>query len=126
MLAGVRMSDVSQAFGCCSRLACQCVADVTGMTDTQRQTFMNAHLSPESIRASIVRFDSLQPNYTELKQGTSKRKSTADENVCRASHMVVSVSGIQLPVLNPKSQVCVGTPLEQQKMAVTLHLCKAF
>lgn len=98
---------------------------------------MNTYLSPESIRASTVRFDSLQPNYTELKQGTSKRKSTSDENVCRASRMVVSVSGIQLPVLNPESQVCIGlkTSLSWytlrivgllQRMAVTLHLCKAF
>lgn len=69
---------------------------------------MNAYLSPESIRASTVRFDSLQPNYTELKQSTSKRKSATDENVCQASHMVVSVSGVQLPVLNPKSQVCIS------------------
>jgi hypothetical protein len=124
---------------CCCRLACECVADVTGMTDTQRQIFMNAYLSPESIRASTVRFDSLQQNYTDLKQGTSKRKFASGENVCRASHMIVSVSGIQLPVLNPKSQVCIGLKTNllwytlslprtvglSQRMPVILGLCKA-
>jgi hypothetical protein len=75
------------------------------MTDTQRQTLMNAHLSPESIRASTVRFDSLQLNCTDVKQGTLRRNSASDEDVCRASRTVVSVCGIQLPVLNPNSQV---------------------
>jgi hypothetical protein len=84
------------------------VAHVTGMTDTQRQTFVNAYLSPESVRASVVRFDSIQPNCTNVKQDTSKRKSAADENVCQASQVVVSVCGVQLPVLNPRSQVYVG------------------
>jgi hypothetical protein len=66
---------------------------------------MNAYLSPESIRASTVRFDSLQLNCTDVKQGTSRRNSAPEEVFCQASHMVVSVCGIQLPVLDPKSQV---------------------
>lgn len=69
---------------------------------------MTASLSPNSIRASAVRFDSLQLGYTDVKQGTSRRKSASDEDVCQVSHMVVAVAGIQLPVLNPKNQVFIG------------------
>ncbi|KDR17835.1 Midasin, partial [Zootermopsis nevadensis] len=85
-------------------LACQCIADVTGMTDTQRQAFMAAHLSPKAVRACTIRFDSSQPNYDSVKEDAWKRKSSSNENVCRVSKVIVSVSGIQLPVFNPESQ----------------------
>jgi len=85
------------------------VADVTSMTDTQRQALINAFLSPESVRACTVRHDSFQPNYTSVKEDVWERKSAADENIFQVSKVVVSVSGIQLPVFNLKSQVCVNS-----------------
>ena len=72
------------------------------MTDTQRQALLNVYLSPESIRACTVRFDS-----TDFKEGALKNKSISDDNVCQVSTVVVSVCGIQLPVFCAKSQVCI-------------------
>lgn len=85
-------------------MACQCAADVTAMTDTQRQALLNVYLSPESIRACTVRFDS-----TDFKEDALKNKSISDGNVCQVSTAVVSVCGIQLPVFSSKSQVCIDS-----------------
>jgi len=85
-------------------LACQCVADVTAMTDTQRQALLNVYLSPESIRACTVRFGS-----TDFKADALKNRSVSDDNVCQVSTTVVSVCGIQLPVFSSKSQVCINS-----------------
>lgn len=70
---------------------------------------MTVHLSSKSIRACTVRFDSSQPNYTSVKEDAWKRKSASNENVCQVSNMIVSVSGIQLPVFDPEGQVCVNS-----------------
>jgi len=74
------------------------------MTDTQRQALLNVYLSPESIRACTVRFDSI-----DFKEDASKNKSLSDDNVCQVSTAVVSVCGIQLPVFSSKSQVCINS-----------------
>ncbi|KAJ4439015.1 hypothetical protein ANN_14971 [Periplaneta americana] len=83
-------------------MACQCIADVTGMTDVQRQTFVNAYLSPESVRTSVVKFDSLQTDYSNLKDDIAVPES--ESTICKVSDVVATVSGIQLPVFNSKTQ----------------------
>jgi len=74
------------------------------MTDTQRQALLNVYLSPESIRACTVQFDS-----TDVKEDALKNKSVSDDSVCQVSTIVVSVCGIQLPVFSSKSQVCIDS-----------------
>jgi hypothetical protein len=76
------------------------------MTDTERQAFMAVHLSPKSIGACTIQFDNSQPSYTSVKEDAWKKKCAPDENVCQVSKLVVSVSGIQLPVFSLRSQVC--------------------
>lgn len=79
------------------------------MTDTQRQAFLTVHLSPKSVRACTVRFDSSQSNCASVKEDAWKRKSASNENVCQVSKVIVSVAGIQLPVFDPGNQVCVNS-----------------
>jgi non-ribosomal peptide synthetase component E (peptide arylation enzyme) len=97
-------TDMNTWIVCCFRLACQCAADVTAMTDTQRQALLNTYLSPESIRACTIRFDS-----TGFEEDALKNKSVSDDSVCHVSKAVVSVCGIQLPVFNSTSQVCINS-----------------
>jgi hypothetical protein len=100
----VIFTDMNTWLGCCFRLACQCAADVTAMTDTQRQALLNTYLSPECIRACTIRFDSIG-----FKEDAVKNKSVADNSVCHISKAVVSVCGIQLPVFSSKYQVCINS-----------------
>ncbi|PSN42590.1 Midasin, partial [Blattella germanica] len=85
-------------------LACQCVALVTGMTDAQRQVLVNEHLSPEVIRSCATRFDSYGRELLIAEQVSSELKTAEDEYACHVSPLVVSICGIQLPVLDPESQ----------------------
>ncbi|KAJ9587623.1 hypothetical protein L9F63_018944, partial [Diploptera punctata] len=84
-------------------LACQCVSIVVGMTDVKIQEFVSRYLSPEAIRDCIVNFESFQREYSFIDGEKTSGMGTTD-NACEITYYVVSVAGIQLPVINPEAQ----------------------